>query len=93
MTEEEQELRRRLAVAEDAVAEARKSGDKRKLADTLRALGNIQRRPPWLRDDANQTYAEAAEIYHSLDLPLDAAVFRDVSIRHAGEGLLIAQRR
>jgi len=82
-TEEEREFQHRLSTAEAAVDIARNSGDERCLADALRALGNIQRRPPWLRDDANRTYAEAAAIYRSLDLPLDEAwVTRHIGINH-----------
>src|ERR1044071_4626893 len=82
-TGEEREFRRRLSTADDAVDIARNSSDKRMLADALRALGNIQRRPPWLRDDANRTYAEAAEIYNALSLPLDEAwVTRHIGINH-----------
>ena len=82
-TEEEREFRQRLEVAEAIVAEARKGNDKQNLADALRELGNIQRRPPGLREEANGTYAEAAEIYKELDLPLDAAwVTRHIGINH-----------
>ena len=83
MTEEEREFRRRLSTAETAVDTARNGGDKRNLADALRALGNIQRRPPWLRDDVDRTYAEAAEIYRELGRPLDEAwVTRHIGINH-----------
>ena len=83
MTEEEREFRRRLSTAEVAVDTARNGGDRRNLADALRALGNIQRRPPWLRDDADRTYAEAAEIYRELGQPLDEAwVTRHIGINH-----------
>lgn len=82
-SEEEHEFNRRLGAAEAVVAEARKGDDKRTLADALRTLGNIQRRPPWLRDVANLTYSEAAQIYRELDLPLDAAwVTRHIGINH-----------
>jgi tetratricopeptide (TPR) repeat protein len=83
MTAEEQEFRRRLEAAESVVAAARNHDSKQELADALRALGNIQRRPPELRDAANRTYKEAADLYDEIGLPLDEAwVTRHIGINH-----------
>lgn len=72
----------RLSRARAAVNEARGS-DKKVLADALRALGNIERRPEHLREDANRSYAEAAAIYRELNQPLDEAwVRRHMGINH-----------
>jgi tetratricopeptide (TPR) repeat protein len=85
----EKEFRLRLEAAEAAVAAARESDHERQLADALRALGNIQRRAPEMRDDANLSYTEAIDIYHKLGLPLDEAwVTRHIGINHEHAGRL-----
>lgn len=73
----------KLSGAKLLVSAARASGSKLALANALKELGNIERRPPWLWDDANRTYAEAAELYHELEMPLEAAwVLRHIGINH-----------
>ncbi len=65
------------------VAAARESGDRAELADALRELGDIERRPPVARERALKTYAEAAEVYRELGRPLDEAwVLRHIGIIH-----------
>lgn len=77
------EFKLRLSAARSAVSAARVSGDKLALANALKQLGNIERRPPHLREDANRTFAEAAALYRELDLPLEAAwVLRHIGINH-----------
>ena len=72
-----------------AVTVARSSGSKIALANALKELGNIERRPPQLREDANRTYLEAAELYRELDMPLEAAwVLRHIGINHEYAELL-----
>lgn len=70
----------RLDAARAEVSAARRSGDRLRLADSLKELGNIERRPPQLRDDADVTFAEGASIYDELGMPLEAAW----AIRHIG---------
>jgi len=77
------EFKLRLSAAKLLVSAARAGGSKLALANALKELGNIERRPPQLREDANRTYAEAAEIYRELELPLEAAwVLRHIGINH-----------
>ncbi len=73
----------RLSAAKLLMSGARTSGSKLGLATALKELGNIERRPPQLREDANRTYAEAAELYLELEMPLEAAwVIRHIGINH-----------
>lgn len=73
----------RLTAAKLLVANARASGDKLALAKQLKELGNIERRPPQLREDSNRTFAEAADLYFELEMPLEAAwVIRHIGINH-----------
>ncbi len=73
----------RLTAAKLLVANARASGDKLALANQLKELGNIERRPPQLREDSNRTFAEAAGLYLELGMPLEAAwVIRHIGINH-----------
>ncbi len=73
----------RHAAAKMVVSASRASGDKLALANALKKLGNIERRPPQLRDDANRTFAEAAALYREIGLPLEAAwVLRHIGINH-----------
>ena len=77
------EFRQRLKAAKALVEEARVSGDERVLANALEELGNIERRPPFMRYAANETYFEAAELYRKLEIPLEAAwVIRHIGINH-----------
>ena len=77
------ELKLRLNAAKLLVSAARTSGSKLALANALKELGNIERRPPWLREDANRTYAEASDLYRELEMPLEAAwVLRHIGINH-----------
>lgn len=69
--------------AKQNVKNAGSGGSKRLLADSLKALGNILRRPPSTRDAANEAYQLAAELYRELELPLEAAfVLRHIGINH-----------
>ena len=77
--------------AKHDVAEAESGGNKRTIADSLKALGNILRRPPFLRDAADEAYTRAAELYHELSLPLEEAwVKRHIGINHEYAGRLAA---
>ncbi len=77
------EFKLRISAARSAASAARASGDKFALANALKQLGNIERRPLQLREDANRTFAEAAALYRELDLPLEAArVIRHIGINH-----------
>jgi tetratricopeptide (TPR) repeat protein len=77
------EFKLKLAAAKGIVSSSRASGDLLALANALKELGNIERRPPQLRDDANRTFAEAAELYCKLEMPLEAAwVLRHIGINH-----------
>ena len=83
------EFKLRLSAAKLLVSAARASGSKLSLANALKELGNIERRPPQLREDANRTYAEAAEIYLKLEMPLEAAwILRHIGINHEYAELL-----
>jgi tetratricopeptide (TPR) repeat protein len=88
------EFRERLKAARQAAGDARAAGDKAKLADALKYLSGIERRPPFLRDAANATLAEAAELYRELDMPLDAAwAIRHIGINHEyAENLVEAEK-
>lgn len=69
--------------AEKRVAEAEAGGVKQALADGLKELGNILRRPPFTRNAANVAYERAAGLYLELDQPLEAAwVKRHIGINH-----------
>jgi hypothetical protein len=77
------EFHKRLSDAEQDVSNAEAQSDKRVIADALKALGNILRRPPFLRDRANEIYERAAKIYKSIGLPLEEAwVKRHIGINH-----------
>ena len=77
------EFQKRIASAQEAVTDAESNGDKRILADSLKALGNILRRPQFLRDRANAVYERAANIYKEIGLPLEEAwVKRHIGINH-----------
>lgn len=82
------ELKLRLSAAKLLVSTARASGNTLALANALKALGNLERRPPQLREDADRTYAEAAALYRELEMPLDAAWV----IRHIGINQEYAER-
>lgn len=82
------EFRLRLDAAKARVAAARSAGDKLALANALKELGNIERRPPQLIEDANKTFAEAAELCQELNMPLEAAW----AIRHIGINQEYAER-
>ena len=77
------EFKMRLNAARALVSAARLSGSKLALAGALKELGNIERRPPFMQDTANRTFAEAAELYRELKMPLEAAwVIRHIGINH-----------
>ncbi|HVF46938.1 MAG TPA: hypothetical protein VNA17_05165 [Pyrinomonadaceae bacterium] len=87
MTDELQKLplefKLRLSAAQARVATARLVGDKQALANALKELGNIERRPPFMRETANRTFAEASALYKELEMPLEAAwVVRHIGINH-----------
>ena len=73
----------RVANAEENVSRAEEKGPSRVLADALKELGNILRRPPFTRDAANKAYSQAAALYAELGLPLEEAwVKRHIGIDH-----------
>jgi tetratricopeptide (TPR) repeat protein len=77
------EFHQRISLAEQAVAGAEQSSNKRALADALKQLGNILRRPRFTRDAANEAYSRAANIYREIGLPLEEAwVKRHIGINH-----------
>ena len=81
--ERHREFHQKVASAEQAVATAEHSSNKRAFADALKQLGNILRRLPFTREAANEAYARAANIYHELGLPLEEAwVKRHIGINH-----------
>jgi tetratricopeptide (TPR) repeat protein len=87
MTDESQKLplefELRLAAAQARASAARLTGDKLTLANALKELGNIERRPPFMQEAANRTFREAAELYRELEMPLEAAwVIRHIGINH-----------
>jgi len=83
------EFHERVSSARREVDEAETKGSKRRIADSLKALGNILRRPPYLRDAANEAYARAASIYEELGQPLEAAwVKRHIGINYEYAGQL-----
>lgn len=82
MMDDNAEFESRMSQARSLVNKAR-GGEPRALADALRELGNIERRRPDRRDEANEHYAEAADIYRALNRPLDEAwVTRHIGINH-----------
>lgn len=84
----------RLDAAKQVVKDAESSGSKRALADSLKNLGNILRRPPFLRRAANEVYARAAELYRDLGLPLEEAwVKRHIGIIYEYAGDLTKAER
>jgi tetratricopeptide (TPR) repeat protein len=73
----------RVEKAQEIVSQAEAKGPSRALADALKELGNILRRPPFTRDAANKVYARAAALYAKLGLPLEEAwVKRHIGINH-----------
>jgi tetratricopeptide (TPR) repeat protein len=77
------EFQERLSNAKQAIKDAETENDNRLIADSLKALGGILRRPPFLREQANQVYKRAANIYKELNLPLEEAwVKRHIGINH-----------
>ncbi|MEQ1646845.1 MAG: hypothetical protein ABL959_25545, partial [Pyrinomonadaceae bacterium] len=77
------EFHRKVDAAKQDVKNAESGGSKHLLADSLKALGNILRRPPFTRDAANEAYHRSAELYREIDLPLEAAwVLRHIGINH-----------
>ncbi len=82
------EFNLKLSAARLLVSAARASGSSPALATALKELGNIERRSPQLREDANRTYDEAVELYRELNMPLEAAWV----IRHIGINEEYAER-
>lgn len=88
------EFKLRLQAAKAAVAAARLTGSKLVLANALKELGNIERRPPHLREDANRTFAEARDLYLELNMQLEAAwVIRHLGINQEYAELLAEAER
>lgn len=84
-----EEFQRRVDAAKQNVAAAEASGSKRMIADSLKELGNLLRRPPFSRGAANKTYERAADLYHELGLSLEEAwVKRHIGINHEYAGRL-----
>ena len=78
-----QEFYQKVSSAENAVKDAEENGNNRVLADALKNLGNILRRPRFTRDAANDVYARAANIYREIGMPLEEAwVKRHIGINH-----------
>ncbi len=82
------EFHARLRSEESKVADAEKGGNKLAIANALRGLGDIARRPPFTRGAANIAYSRAASVYHELGLPLEEAWVK----RHIGINLEYAGR-
>lgn len=83
------EFYRRVSEAENHIAEAEAQGQKRALADALKRLGDIARRPAFLRSAANTAYSRAAELYHEIGAPLEEAwVKRHIGINLEYDGRL-----
>ncbi len=77
------EFKLRIGAAKLLVSTARASASKLALANALKELGNIERRPQHLQEDANRTYAEAVGLYLELEMPLEAAwVIRHIGLNH-----------
>jgi tetratricopeptide (TPR) repeat protein len=74
------EFQRRLEAARRAVTEARAGNDNVRLAQALKQLGSIERRPPFMYEMAIGTFTEASELFHELGMRLDEAW----CIRHIG---------
>ncbi len=89
-----EEFHQRILYAKREVADAEAGGSNRILADALKQLGNILRRPPFTRDAANEAYKRAANLYRELGLPLEEAwVKRHIGINHEyAERLTEAER-
>jgi len=87
-------LRCQIDALQNEVGNAESSGSKKLLADSLRSLGNLLRRPPFLRDAANEAYHRAAALYRELDMPLEAAwILRHIGINHEYAELLTEAER
>jgi tetratricopeptide (TPR) repeat protein len=74
------QFRMRLETARQAVADARAENNKVRLANALKQLGSVERRPPFMAEVAISTFTEAAELCRELGMPLDEAW----CIRHVG---------
>ena len=74
------EFQKRLEAARREVAEARAGNDKVRLAQALKQLGSIERRPPFMYEVAIGTFTEASKLCRELGMPLDEAW----CIRHIG---------
>lgn len=86
---EHAEFHTRADEAKKAVTDAESQPSKKALADSLKSLGNILRRPPFTRGAANEAYERAADIYHDLGLTLEEAwVKRHIGINHEYAGRL-----
>ena len=77
------EFHARLRSEESKVADAEKDGNKLAIANALKGLGDIARRPPFTRGAANIAYSRAASLYRELGLPLEEAWVK----RHIGINL------
>lgn len=87
---EHRDFHSRLGSAKEQVDEAEHGGSQKTIADTLKALGNILRRPPFLREAANEAYTRSAALYRELGMPLEEAwVKRHIGINHEYAGRLV----
>src|SRR5262245_32298614 len=67
------EFQMRLEAARREVAEARAGNDKVRLAQILKQLGSIERRPPSMYEVAIGTFSEASKLCRELGMPLEEA--------------------
>ena len=82
------EFHARLRSEESKVADAEKGGNKLAIANALKGLGDIARRPPFTRGAANIAYSRAASIYHELGMPLEEAWVKrhiGINLEYAGQ--------
>jgi len=83
MLRKHSEFHHKIEDAKREVDDAESSGSKRRLADSLKALGSMLRRVPFSRTAANEAYQRAADLYSELEMPLEAAwVIRHIGINH-----------
>ncbi|MBK9154635.1 MAG: ankyrin repeat domain-containing protein [Chloracidobacterium sp.] len=82
-------LEEKIEAARTEVANAEASDSKAALAASLKALGGLLRRLPFMRTGSNDAYERAASLYCELGLPLDEAwVKRHIGINHEYAGRL-----
>ncbi len=83
------DLNERILSAKQNVNKAEAGGNSLRLADSLKALGNLLRRLPFLREEASKAYRRCASLYLERGEPLEAAwVKRHIGIIHEYAGRL-----